>query len=87
MSVSAAGPVAYRTLSADSGQRQLVWIDRSGRETRKGGLSGHCVARVRRCPMMAAGSPLFRYANGNMDIWTYDTSRQRVGSGHVRLRG
>ena len=35
LSASAAGPIAYRTPSADSGQRQLVWVDRSGREIEK----------------------------------------------------
>ena len=35
VSVSAAGPIAYRTSEADSGERQLVWVDRSGRETDK----------------------------------------------------
>jgi hypothetical protein len=35
LSASAAGPIAYRMPSTDSGQRQLVWVDRSGRETEK----------------------------------------------------
>ena len=33
LSASAAGTIAYRTASPDSGRRQLVWVDRSGRET------------------------------------------------------
>jgi eukaryotic-like serine/threonine-protein kinase len=75
VSASAAGPLAYRTLSPDSGQRQLVWVDRSGRETEKvvypdtsspGSTLSHDGRRV----------AVFRYAKGNMDIWTYDTGRR-----------
>jgi Tol biopolymer transport system component len=73
LSASAAGPIAYRT-GADA-QRQLVWVDRSGREIDKEvypdtsalgpSLSpdGHRVA-------------VFRQTNGNMDIWSYETSRR-----------
>jgi hypothetical protein len=32
LSASAAGPIAYRAQHADSGKRQLVWVDRTGRE-------------------------------------------------------
>ena len=75
VSASVAGPIAYRTPSSDSGQRQLVWMDRSGKEIDKvmypdsassgPALShdGHHVA-------------VFRYANGNMDIWSYDALRR-----------
>ena len=75
VSASAAGPIVYRTLSADSGQRQLVWADRSGRETEKvvypdssspGPSLSHDGRRV----------AVFRYADGNMDIWACDTTRR-----------
>ena len=75
LSASAAGPIAYRTPSADSGQRQLVWVDRSGRETDKvvypdnsvlGPALTHDGRRV----------AVYRYANSNMDIWSYETSRR-----------
>jgi len=75
VSVSAAGPIAYRSPSSDSGQRQLVWVDRSGQETEKvvypdtsspGPSLSHDGRRI----------ALFRYASGNMDIWTYDTARR-----------
>jgi len=75
LSASAAGPIAYRMASADSGQRQLVWVNRAGQETEKvvypdtaapgPSLSrdGHRVA-------------VFRMADGNMDIWSYETGRR-----------
>ena len=72
VSASAAGPIAYRTSAADSGQRQLVWVDRSGREIDKvvypdtsnvGPSLTHDGRRV----------AVYRLTNGNMDIWTYDT--------------
>ncbi len=75
VSVSAAGPVAYRTAPADSGQRQLVWVDRSGRETDKviysngaglGGSLSHDGHRV----------AVYQFADANMDIWSYDIRRR-----------
>ncbi len=75
LSVSAAGPIVYRTPSPDSGRRQLVWIDRSGNvtdtvlypnTTSPGPALSHDGRRV----------ALFRYANGNMDIWSYETVRR-----------
>ena len=76
MSASAAGPIVYRTPSPDSGQRQLVWIDRSGRETDKviypdTASPGPALSRDGR------RVAVFRYANGNMDIWSYETIRRR----------
>ena len=84
LSASAAGPIVYRTPSADSGQRQLVWIDRSGQAIETvsyadtaglGPALSHDGRRV----------ALFRYANGNMDIWQYETETSHLGPGHVRL--
>jgi serine/threonine protein kinase len=75
LSASAAGPIVYRTPSPDSGQRQLVWVDRSGREMDKvvypdtaalGPSLSHDGRRV----------AVYRLANGNMDIWAYETSRR-----------
>jgi len=75
LSASAAGPIAYRMGSADSGQRQLVWIDRSGQTIEQvmyddtAGLGpslsrdGHRVA-------------VFRMMNGNMDVWSYEIGRR-----------
>jgi serine/threonine protein kinase len=75
LSASGAGPIAYRTPSVDSGQRQLVWADRSGREIDKvvypdvsaqGPALSHDGRRV----------AVFRDTNGNNDIWTYETGRR-----------
>ena len=75
LSASAAGPIAYRTPSADSGQRQLVWVDRSGREIEKvvypdTAAQGPSLSRDGR------RVAVFRHANGNTDIWSYDTARR-----------
>jgi Tol biopolymer transport system component len=75
LSASDAGHLVFRATAADSGHRQLKWVDRSGTETAKVvyadtsppgpslSLDGRHVA-------------VFRYVNGNMDIWSYDTSRR-----------
>ncbi len=74
VSVSAAGPIAYRTAPKDSGQRQLVWVDRSGRETdtvvypNGAGLGASLSHDGRRVAV-------FQLADGNMDIWSYDIRR------------
>jgi serine/threonine protein kinase len=74
LSASSAGPIAYRTPSPDSGQRQLVWVDRSGKETGRvaysdtappGPALSHDGRRV----------AVFRYSDGNMDVWSYDIGR------------
>jgi serine/threonine protein kinase len=75
LSASAGGAIAYHTPPAGGGQQQLVWVDRSGRETSKvvysngGGLGasmsrdGHAIA-------------MFKYIDGNMDIWSFDIVRR-----------
>jgi dipeptidyl aminopeptidase/acylaminoacyl peptidase len=75
LSASAAGPVVYRTPSPDSGQRQLVWTDRSG------GVTDTVIYQDTTSPGPALSHDgrrvaLFRYANGNMDIWSYETVRR-----------
>jgi Tol biopolymer transport system component len=75
LSASAAGPLAYRTPSADSGQRYLVWVDRSGREIDKvvyPDTSNLAPALSRDGRRVA----VYRYVNGNMDIWSYETDRR-----------
>jgi serine/threonine protein kinase len=73
LSASAAGPIAYRT--GDSGQRQLLWVDRTGHEISKevypdtSALGPAISADGRRIAV-------YRQANGNMDIWSYETSRR-----------
>jgi dipeptidyl aminopeptidase/acylaminoacyl peptidase len=74
VSTSAAGTVAYRTGSPDSGQHYLAWVDRTGRE----------IDRVVYPDTSGIGpslSPdgrhvaLFKFVDGNMDIWVYDADR------------
>lgn len=74
LSTSAAGPIAYRT-GPSGGKRQLVWLDRSGREVgRLGDPHGFG-------PSYAAISPdnrrlaVQRTDAGNTDIWLLDLDR------------
>jgi serine/threonine protein kinase/Tol biopolymer transport system component len=66
------GVIAYRTPSDASRQRQLVWVDRSGRELNK-------VVYPDDSALGPALSPdgrqvaVFRHVNGNMDLWSFDT--------------
>ena len=75
VSASAAGPIVYRTPPADSGQRQLVWVDRSGRETDKVVYADTAVLGPSLSPD-GRHLAVYREANGNMDIWSYETSRR-----------
>src|SRR5436190_5328835 len=75
VSTSAAGPIVYRTGSADSGQRQLLWVDRSGRELDKvvyddTAAQGPALSRDGR------RLAVFRYKDSNMDLWSYDIGRR-----------
>ena len=75
LSAATDGTIAYRTASPGSGQRQLVWVDRSGRESDR-------VTYVDGAALGAALSydgrrvAVYRFQNGNMDIWSYDTLRR-----------
>jgi eukaryotic-like serine/threonine-protein kinase len=75
LSASAAGPIAYRTGSADSGQRQLLWVDRTGREIDKV-LYADTAAQGPSLSRDGGRVGLFRFANGNMDLWSYETRRR-----------
>jgi Tol biopolymer transport system component len=75
LSASAAGPVAYRTGSADSGQRQLLWVDRSGRELDKV-LYADTAAQGPALSPDGSRIGVFRFADGNMDLWSYETRRR-----------
>ena len=75
LSASASGPIVYRGAPADDGERQLVWVDRTGRELDK----------VRYADTAALGPSLshdgrhiaaYRFEQGNMDIWTYEMRRR-----------
>ena len=75
VSASPAGTIAYRTPPADSGQRQFVWLDRSGREDRKivypdtAALGPSLSSDGRRIAV-------YKEKDGNMDIWSYEIGRQ-----------
>jgi serine/threonine protein kinase len=75
LSASAAGPIAYRTGSADSGQRQLLWVDRTGREIDKV-LYADTAAQGPSLSRDGGRVGLFRFADGNMDLWSYETRRR-----------
>ena len=75
LSASPAGTIAYRTPPADSGQRQFVWVDRSGQVGRKivypdtAALGPSLSSDGRRIAVQ-------KEKDGNMDIWSYETGRQ-----------
>jgi Tol biopolymer transport system component len=69
------GSVIYRTAPPETGQRQLLWVDRFGRETDK-------VVYPDTAALGPALSPdgrrvaVYRFANDNMDIWTFEARRR-----------
>jgi len=74
LSASVAGPIAYRMLPADAGQRQLVWFDRAGKQIERvtfaeGAAQGPSLSHDGR------RVAIYRFREGNMDIWVYETSR------------
>ena len=72
---AAGGAVIYRTAPPERGQRQLLWVDRFGRETDK-------VVYADTSALGPALSPdgrrvaVYRLTNNNMDIWTYEARRR-----------
>jgi Tol biopolymer transport system component len=76
LSVSAAGPIAYRTGSS-GGRRQFVWVDRSGRELSRLGAPGSFGS-----PGYASMSPdgrrlaVQRVVDGDANIWLLDLDRE-----------
>jgi Tol biopolymer transport system component len=74
LSTSAAGPIVYRTGSS-GGKRQLMWLDRFGREIAKVGNPENAT------PAQASISPDFRRVavqrstDGNTDIWLIELGR------------
>jgi serine/threonine protein kinase len=77
VSASAAGPVVYRTGSESP--RQLVWIDRSGREIEKVGAPdptrGSNAASNPSLSLDGRRVALSRTVNGNADIWIQELER------------
>jgi Tol biopolymer transport system component len=79
MSVSSAGPIAYRTGSAAQGdipERRLVWFDRSGREL---GQVGDPMVTVSLVSLSGDGKRILVDAVGpagsNLNIWQIETDR------------
>ena len=74
-SVSPNGTVAYRTPPAESGQRQLIWVDRSGREIGKEVYADNSAFGLD-WSRDGRRIAVYRFANQNMDIWSFETSRR-----------
>ena len=73
LSASTTGVIVYRTGSA-GGQRQFVWLDRSGRESPE--AAGGCWWSTN--PAMSPDGrrvALYRTANANVDVWVLDIVR------------
>ena len=75
LSTSASGPIAYRTGPPDRGQRQLLRVDRSGREIDKVIYAGNS-AQGPAISRDGSRIAVFRFLDDNMDIWSYDTRRR-----------
>jgi Tol biopolymer transport system component len=76
LSISAAGPIIYRTGSTAEPHAQWVWFDRSGREVTK--VSNAMAGDAGNFPSMAPDGrrvALQVMVNGNADIWSLDTGR------------
>jgi eukaryotic-like serine/threonine-protein kinase len=81
VSGSTAGAIAYR-VSAPT--RQLIWMDRAGREIARLGDSDANQPGAMRLSRDGTRLTLFRSARANMDVWTMDTDRgalRRITSG------
>jgi WD40 repeat protein len=75
VSSSPAGPIAYRSPPPDNRQRQLLWVSRSGAEIQKEGyLDGAAMGPSLSPDGRYAG--VFRFVDGNMDLWSYDRIRR-----------
>jgi serine/threonine protein kinase len=75
LSISSTGTIVYRSLPAESGQRQLLWVDRSGREIGKEVYDGSAAFGL---DLSHDGRRIavYRLVNANMDIWSFETSRR-----------
>jgi serine/threonine protein kinase/Tol biopolymer transport system component len=72
VSASRSGTLAYRRAPSDAGQRQLVWVDRTGTkiETVDASIAGTSIALAPDGRQMAASR-----GRGNVDIWLSDLVR------------
>lgn len=72
LSASAAGPVAFR---ASGAERQLIWLDRSGRQIGTvGGRDGDQPFGIRLSPD-GRSAALSRTVAGNTDVWLIEVAR------------
>src|SRR4030095_11957004 len=69
-----AAPLGSRTPAADSGERQFAWIDRSGKELKKV-LYADAAPAGPELSRDGGHLAVYRYKDGNMDIWSYGTER------------
>ena len=72
LSAAAAGTVAYR---ANPGERQLRWVDRSGRPIGVLGAPDSTQPREVRLSPDSRTVALTRMVNGNNDVWLIETAR------------
>ena len=74
LAAAAGGTIAYRASEIDRGQRQLVWVDRTGRELERVVYAGSAALG----PALSHDgryAAVARFVNGNMDVWSYDRKR------------
>jgi serine/threonine protein kinase len=75
LSASAAGPIAYRT-GSNGGKRQLVWLDRSGKQlSAVSGVASHGPAYMSVSPDYKRLA-VTRSTDGNADIWLLSLDRE-----------
>jgi serine/threonine protein kinase/Tol biopolymer transport system component len=72
LSASAAGPIAYRSAAPS---RQLVWMDRAGREAAALTAADDSQWGQLRLSADERTASVTRSINGNTDIWVIDTAR------------
>ncbi len=66
------GHIVYRSAAA---RRQLVWLDRSGREIRAIGVPDDTQASITGLSPDGRSAALQRIVNGNIDVWLVDLER------------
>ena len=70
---ASAGPIAYR---ADGGERQLRWVDRSGRQIAVVAGPDQSEPGDARVSSDGRSIALIRMVNGNLDVWLLETARE-----------
>jgi Tol biopolymer transport system component len=77
LSVSASGPIIYRTGSTAEQQGQWVWFDRSGRKVGRASdaMADGAAGNAPSMSLDGRSVALQASANGNPDIWTLETGR------------